>query len=191
VHLFAEAGSLAYADRGRYMADPDFVPLVPGLLERDYLFSRSLLIRPEERFDRAQAGRSAVGAEDAESCNGRRRVARIPVDVAPGDRRPLRQRAVDDDDDRGRLRLAADGARLPAQQRADRLFDAPADAGKPIAIASKRASAAFVDAPTIVFESAARATCTRLSGRPGRSARDSTTINWAKKTLVCRSHPRP
>jgi gamma-glutamyltranspeptidase/glutathione hydrolase len=48
VHLFAEAGRLAYADRNRYMADTDFVPL-PGnsfqpLLDKTYLASRAALI---------------------------------------------------------------------------------------------------------------------------------------------------
>ena len=44
-HLLAEAGSLAFADRNRYIADPDFV-LVPvrGLLGRAYIARRSALI---------------------------------------------------------------------------------------------------------------------------------------------------
>jgi gamma-glutamyltranspeptidase/glutathione hydrolase len=47
VHLLAEAGRLAYADRGRYVADPDFVPVpLEGLLDRDYLKARALLIDP-------------------------------------------------------------------------------------------------------------------------------------------------
>jgi gamma-glutamyltranspeptidase/glutathione hydrolase len=45
VHFFAEAGRLAYADRGRYVGDPDFVP-VPAktLLSGAYLDRRAKLI---------------------------------------------------------------------------------------------------------------------------------------------------
>ena len=41
VHLFSEAGRLAYADRGHYIADPDFVPWPRGLLDRNYLATRA------------------------------------------------------------------------------------------------------------------------------------------------------
>lgn len=45
VHWFSEAGRLAFADRARYLADPDFVPQpVPGLLEPAYLEARARLI---------------------------------------------------------------------------------------------------------------------------------------------------
>lgn len=45
VHLIAEALRLVFADRGRYMADADFVPVpVAGLLDPAYLASRSALI---------------------------------------------------------------------------------------------------------------------------------------------------
>jgi gamma-glutamyltranspeptidase/glutathione hydrolase len=48
VHLFSEVGRLAYADRNRYAADTDFVPLpgrgVPGLIDKTYLANRSKLI---------------------------------------------------------------------------------------------------------------------------------------------------
>jgi gamma-glutamyltranspeptidase/glutathione hydrolase len=50
IHLFAEAGRLAYADRARYVADTEFVPL-PGdsvgpLVSRSYLARRAALIGP-------------------------------------------------------------------------------------------------------------------------------------------------
>ena len=41
VHFISEAGRLAYADRGVYMADPDFFVPPSGLLDRDYLAERS------------------------------------------------------------------------------------------------------------------------------------------------------
>ncbi|HEV7856683.1 MAG TPA: gamma-glutamyltransferase [Herminiimonas sp.] len=59
VHLFAEAGRLAYADRNRYLADTDFVPL-PGnsfgpLLDQRYLAQRASLIGTQS-MQQAQPG---------------------------------------------------------------------------------------------------------------------------------------
>jgi gamma-glutamyltranspeptidase/glutathione hydrolase len=57
VHLFAEAGRLAYADRNRYIADPDFVAAPLGaLLDPRYLDARSKLIDPKRSMGRARAG---------------------------------------------------------------------------------------------------------------------------------------
>jgi len=57
VHFFAEAGRLAYADRDRYVADPDFVDVpVAGLLAESYLAERAALVVPERSMRRAQAG---------------------------------------------------------------------------------------------------------------------------------------
>ncbi|MRV74153.1 gamma-glutamyltransferase [Duganella sp. FT92W] len=48
VHLFTEAGRLAYADRNRYVGDTDFVPLpgngVAALIDKRYLAQRATLI---------------------------------------------------------------------------------------------------------------------------------------------------
>src|SRR5919198_290949 len=57
VHLIAEAGRLAYADRARYAADSDFVDVpVAGLLDRSYLAARSRLISLTQSFGLAQPG---------------------------------------------------------------------------------------------------------------------------------------
>jgi len=49
VHLFTQAGKLAYADREKYMADADFVDVpVEGLIDADYLSERAKLIGIED-----------------------------------------------------------------------------------------------------------------------------------------------
>ncbi|MNM14157.1 Gamma-glutamyltranspeptidase precursor [compost metagenome] len=59
IHLFSEAGRLAYADRNRYVADTDFVPLpgngVASLLDKTYLAQRASLIG-EKSMGRALPG---------------------------------------------------------------------------------------------------------------------------------------
>lgn len=55
-HLFAQAGRLAYADRGTYMADADFVNVpVEGLINPEYLKERAKLIGEKDMGD-ATAG---------------------------------------------------------------------------------------------------------------------------------------
>ncbi|MPV37459.1 gamma-glutamyltransferase [Georgenia subflava] len=45
LHLMLEAEALAFADRGRYLGDPDFVPVpVEGLLDQGYADERAALI---------------------------------------------------------------------------------------------------------------------------------------------------
>jgi len=57
VHLFAEAGRLAYADRARYLADSDFVAVpVAALLDRGYLAARSQRISLRQSLGVAPAG---------------------------------------------------------------------------------------------------------------------------------------
>ncbi len=60
-HLFAEAGRLAFADRGRYLAAPDYVEVpVARLLDPAYLVRRSALIRPDRSLGKAQPGDVAL-----------------------------------------------------------------------------------------------------------------------------------
>ncbi|MEG2155209.1 MAG: gamma-glutamyltransferase [Burkholderiaceae bacterium] len=59
VHLFAEAGRLAFADRGQYVADADFVPPPAGLTAPAYLRERARLIG-EKSMGRAAAGDPAT-----------------------------------------------------------------------------------------------------------------------------------
>jgi gamma-glutamyltranspeptidase/glutathione hydrolase len=59
VHMFSEVGRLAYADRDRYAADTDFVPLpgrgLPALIDKAYLAQRASLIG-ERSMGEAPAG---------------------------------------------------------------------------------------------------------------------------------------
>ena len=71
-HFIAEAGRLAYADRGAYMADPAFVAPPSGLLDTGYLRERGRAISPTASLGRAQPGspparpavRNAAGIHD-------------------------------------------------------------------------------------------------------------------------------
>ncbi|MFY0595008.1 MAG: gamma-glutamyltransferase [Cognatishimia sp.] len=55
-HLYAEAAKLAYADRGLYMADSDFVKMPEGLLNKGYLKERAGLIDAAASMGKAEAG---------------------------------------------------------------------------------------------------------------------------------------
>jgi gamma-glutamyltranspeptidase/glutathione hydrolase len=57
VHLFAEAGRLAYADRDRYVGDPAFVQVpVAGLIDPGYLAERARLVDVARSMVRAAPG---------------------------------------------------------------------------------------------------------------------------------------
>ena len=65
VHLISEASRLAYADRRRYIGDPDFVAVpVEGMLDPDYLRQRAESISSGESMGQASPGRPR-GAENA------------------------------------------------------------------------------------------------------------------------------
>lgn len=56
LHLIAEAEKLAYADRNRYIADPDFIAVPDGLLNDAYLAERRKLIATGTSMKRPEAG---------------------------------------------------------------------------------------------------------------------------------------
>ena len=64
VHLISEAERLAYADRDKYVADTDFVPLPGGtpetLVNSDYLAGRAALISEQRTMGKAQPGEFGV-----------------------------------------------------------------------------------------------------------------------------------
>src|SRR5690606_3206900 len=56
-HYFAEAGRLAYADRGFYVADPDFARVpTQAMLAPAYLARRAALVRPDRSMGTALPG---------------------------------------------------------------------------------------------------------------------------------------
>jgi gamma-glutamyltranspeptidase/glutathione hydrolase len=74
VHLISESQRLAYADRNKYVADTDFVPLpgngVSSMVAKDYLKTRAALISTTKSLGTAQAGvfstATALGSSAAE-----------------------------------------------------------------------------------------------------------------------------
>ena len=74
VHLISESQRLAYADRNKYVADTDFVPLpgngVTSMVAKDYLKTRAALISTTKSMGTAQAGvfptAKALGSSAAE-----------------------------------------------------------------------------------------------------------------------------
>ncbi|MFT6140979.1 MAG: gamma-glutamyltranspeptidase/glutathione hydrolase [Psychromonas sp.] len=54
--IIGDASRLAFADRGRYMADSDFVPMPEGLLNAEYLAERAKLIQPGKALSEVSPG---------------------------------------------------------------------------------------------------------------------------------------
>ena len=179
IHLFAEAGRLAYADRNRYVADTDFVPL-PGkgasaLLDKAYLAQRASLIG-ERSMGRASYGTPATmqvawGADTAIDKPSTSHF--VAVDAFGGG-----LSMTTSVEDAFGARQMVDGFMLN-NQLTDFSFDSQ-DADGPIANrvqAGKRPRSAM--SPTLVFDKGTHQ-LVLATGSPGGSA----IINYVAKVLV-------
>ncbi len=89
VHLISEASRLAYADRGRYMADADFVAVpVNGLLDPVYLAERADLIDPNRAMDTVSSGTPPKVPTGSAAKDGRLAAAALIADPDPSTESP-------------------------------------------------------------------------------------------------------
>ncbi|NEX60445.1 gamma-glutamyltransferase [Noviherbaspirillum galbum] len=180
VHLFSEAGRLAYADRGRYVADTDFVPLPGGtlrsLLDKTYLTQRGALIT-ETSMGQAKPGTPpgvthvALGQDTSPELPS---TSHISIVDSKGQAISMTTTIEDQFGSRQMVR-----GFLLNNQLTDFSFDA-ADANGPIANRvqpGKRPRSSM--APTLVFDKATRK-LVLSTGSPGGSA----IINYVGKVLV-------
>jgi gamma-glutamyltranspeptidase/glutathione hydrolase len=176
VHLFAEAGRLAYADRDHHIGDPGFVDVpTAGLIDSGYLRERALLVRPEKSMVRALPGtppgtRVTLGEDATVEAGGTSHLSIIDA----GGNAVAMTSSIE----------SAFGSRILVRgfllnnQLTDFSF-VPEEGGRPLANRvgpGKRPRSAM--APTLVFN--ADGTLWMSLGSPGGSA----IINYVAKTLV-------
>jgi gamma-glutamyltranspeptidase/glutathione hydrolase len=176
LHLVTEAERLAYADRGLYMADADFVPVpVKGLTDRSYLRARAALIKPDASLKTAQPGTppqstAALGADDALELPSTTQISIV-------DRWGNAVSMTTTIEDAFGSRLMVRGFLLN-NQLTDFSFS-PEESGRPVANrveAGKRPRSSM--APTLVFDRNRR--LVMVVGSPGGSA----IINYVAKVIV-------
>jgi len=174
LHLFAEAGRLAYADRLRYIADPDFVPQpIGGLLDPAYLRARAALIG-ERVMGPARAGRpqGAVAFADAPDTE---MAGTSHVSIVDGDGNAVAMTTTIENQFGSRIMVRGF---LLNNQMTDFAFSSEFE-GRPAANRiepGKRPRSSM--APTLVFERDGRLQA--VTGSPGGPA----IINYVAKTLV-------
>ncbi|MBI5499056.1 MAG: gamma-glutamyltransferase [Deltaproteobacteria bacterium] len=177
VHLFAEAGRLAYADRARYLADPDFIEVpVAGLLDPAYLVERAALIG-DRSLDVAPPGTppAALVAHGADRSADLPSTSQISVVDAQGNTLSLTA-TIEDGFGSRQMVLGF----LLNNQLTDFSFAPADDAGRPIANRvqpGKRPRSSM--SPLLVFDRADGRFLMTL-GSPGGSA----IINYVAKVLV-------
>ena len=180
VHVFSEAGRLAYADRDLYLADPDFVAPPRGLTDRSYLRSRSALIRLDSSIGRAKAGVPLSGANGRVAAYGAGYTPEFPSTshISIVDRHGNAVAMSTTIEDAFGSRLMTRSGFLLNNELTDFSFQ-PIEDGKPVANrveGGKRPRSSM--APTIVYDAKGRVVM--IVGSPGASR----IINYVAKTLI-------
>jgi gamma-glutamyltranspeptidase/glutathione hydrolase len=175
VHLFSEAGRLAFADRNVYVADPDFIAVDwMALTHPRYLADRARLIG-ERSMGRAQPGVPA-GYTVAWAADESQRIATSHISAVDNFGNAVAMTTSIEDQFGARLMVRGF---LLNNQLTDFSF-APSDAGKPIANRvqpGKRPRSSM--APTLVFDRASGELLATV-GSPGGSQ----IIGYVARTLV-------
>lgn len=180
VHVFSEAGRLAYADRDLYLADPDFVPPSRGLTYRLYLRARSALIRLDSSIGRAKAGvpPSAASSKLAAHASGYAPEFPSTSHISIVDRHGNAVAMTTSIEDAFGSRLMTQGGFLLNNELTDFSFR-PMEDGKLVANrveGGKRPRSSM--APTVVYD--AKGLVVMVVGSTGASR----IINYVAKTLV-------
>jgi gamma-glutamyltranspeptidase / glutathione hydrolase len=181
VHFISEAERLAFADRGVYMADPDFYRPPEGLLDDAYLHRRSLLISATRCLVVAPPGDPAHGeARARELAWGEDTAAEFPStsDIAIVDAHGNAVSMTTTIEDGFGSRLMTEGGFMLNNELTDFAF-VPVQNGKPVANRvepGKRPRSSM--APTIVYDRKGRVHA--LAGSAGGSL----IIDHVVKTLI-------
>ena len=179
-HVFDEAGRLAYADRGAYIADPDFFAVPAGLTDRGYLRERSQLIRLDASVGDARPGHPPLiaGADEPAFAPGDALEFPSTSHLSIVDRYGGAVAMTTTIEDAFGSRLMTAGGFLLNNELTDFNF-VPAVSGHPVANrveGGKRPRSAM--APTIVYDAQGRVAV--VVGSPGGPA----IINYVAKTLI-------
>lgn len=177
VHWFAEAGRLAFADRARFLGDPDFINVpVRGLLDDGYMQERARLVSPEQSMGEAEAGdppfqQGLILAPSDGVENGTSHISVVDRDGNAVSMTTTIESGFG-------ARLMTEGGFLLNNELTDFSF-APEEEGRPVANRvepGKRPRSSM--APTIVFDAFDRLHV--VTGSPGGSQ----IIGYVGKTLI-------
>jgi gamma-glutamyltranspeptidase/glutathione hydrolase len=177
VHLFSEAGRLAFADRAAYVADPGFAPVpMEGLIDPAYITTRASLIDTAKSMGKAGAGEPPrkQGLRLAPSDGIEHGTSHIAIIDADGNAVSMTSSI---EDAFGARQMTSAGFLLN-NQLTDFSFSLESD-GKPVANRvepGKRPRSSM--APTFVFDATGRLVL--IAGSPGGSS----IINYVARTLI-------